>query len=142
MRKWINIGSKFPKSTLLSVSVDHEGVLRPPRCHLLPAAGQAEGAAHQPGRQPRQVSCDWSTPGHVTTMITSDWSGWRWGSSPPRPRSCAWTGRRTRSWPGIELQTNLSNNFTITDLLWAFSWHLLAHSYLIHHAKKVLNTHG
>ena len=21
------------------------------------------------------VSCDWSTQGHVTTMITSDWSG-------------------------------------------------------------------
>ena len=89
-----------------------------------------------------QVSCDWSTQGHVTTMITSDWPGWRWGSSPPTPRSCVWTGPRTPSWPGIELQTNLCNDFTITDLLWAFSWHLLAHSYLIHHAKKVLNTHG
>ena len=22
-----------------------------------------------------QVSCDWSTQGHVTTMITSDWPG-------------------------------------------------------------------
>ena len=28
------IGSKIPKSTLLSVSVDHEGVLRPPHAVL------------------------------------------------------------------------------------------------------------
>ena len=77
------------------------------------------------GQQQRghQVSCDWSTRGHVTTMITSDWSaaarprpptptsatcrtgstGWRGSDQPPDTRSV------------LELQTKVREDFTITE---------------------------
>ena len=50
-----------------------------------------------------QVSCDWSEPGHVTTVLTSDWSSWRsgggtaWRSSSPSSRRSTAAGGRGRA---------------------------------------------
>ena len=37
-----------------------------------------------------QVSCDWSTPGHVITILTSDW--FRWPSTHRRVTRCTTFG--------------------------------------------------
>ena len=46
------------------------------------------------------VSCDWSTQGHVTTMITSDWSGGQGAAAgavePQTPRQTRGVGRHSQ----------------------------------------------
>ena len=53
------------------------------------------------------VSCDWSTQGHVTTMITSDWSGGQGAAAgpvePQAPRQTRGVGRHTQVLTPIRL---------------------------------------
>ena len=46
------------------------------------------------------VSCDWSTQGHVTTIITSDWSGGQRAAAGPvetqTPREARGVGRHSQ----------------------------------------------
>ena len=113
-----SFGFKLPM-TMLGSQVSRVLASRHPRypadSHVLAYTGWREVAALDPdkhydtyGRGPTalpRVSCHWRRAGHVTSILTSDWSRWPppWSCPTRCPAPCCWAASGCRASPHISV---------------------------------------
>ena len=81
--EWSNVAEVTLARTSRGAEAE-DGEVAPAECPVSPLVSVADITEHL-RTQPDMVSCDWRRAGHVTTLLTSDWS--RTPSSPRSRRS-------------------------------------------------------
>ena len=81
--EWSNVAEVTLARTSRGAEAE-DGEAAPAECPVSPLVSVADITEHL-RTQPDMVSCDWRRAGHVTTLLTSDWS--RTPSSPRSRRS-------------------------------------------------------
>ena len=131
-----SFGFKLPM-TMLGSQVSRVLASRHPRypvdSHVLAYTGWREVAALDPdkhydtyGRGPTalpRVSCHWRRAGHVTSVLTSDWSRWPppWSCPTRCPAPCCWAASACRASPHIS--ASCKSLLTLHQLLSSSSDH-------------------